>query len=218
MIVAVYLRETKSSLFYSPSNLFGLPLLVSIPTADTNYEQLYDIVLKSLSRYVTVPDPSEEWWKNTPADNMVDEDEDDQRGPPKLFTINLVNPYGNAIIDNLPNDGSELKLTDRKSSIVSLDWHCRAKELFYNDLTDWDFKLQFAEHRMFAMKSWHYEGTRFFATLLTGTESLWHLWVTAACGKNEAKKLRAEIRLSSNLVPDCNDVFYRPGKKLKKCA
>ena len=50
VIVAVYLREKKSSLTYSPSNLFGQPLLVGVPAADTNYEQLYEIVLKSLSR------------------------------------------------------------------------------------------------------------------------------------------------------------------------
>lgn len=66
VIVAVYLREKKSSLTYSPSNLFGQPLLVGVPSADTNYEQLYEIVLGSLSRYVTVPDPSEEWWKTKP--------------------------------------------------------------------------------------------------------------------------------------------------------
>ena len=31
VIVAVYLREKKSSLTYSPSNLFGQPLLLGIP-------------------------------------------------------------------------------------------------------------------------------------------------------------------------------------------
>ena len=64
----------------------------------------------------------------------------------------------------------------------------------------------------FAVKSWLYGGTRIFAILISGTESLWHLLVIAACGRNDAEKLRAEIRLSSNLVPDCNDVFNRPGK------
>lgn len=63
MIVAVYLREKKSSLTYSPSNLFGQPLLIGIPRQETNYEQLYDIVLNSLSRYVTTPDTQDEWWK-----------------------------------------------------------------------------------------------------------------------------------------------------------
>ena len=60
-----------------------------------------------------------------------------------------------------------------------------------------------------AMKSWRYRGIRIFATLTDG-RPYWHLCVTAACGRNEASKLRAEIRLSSNLMPDCNDVFYRP--------
>ena len=50
VIVAVYLREKKSSLTYSPSNLFGQPLLVGVPKADTNYEQLYNTVLKSSSK------------------------------------------------------------------------------------------------------------------------------------------------------------------------
>ena len=72
---------------------------------------------------------------------------------------------------------------------------------------------------MFAMKSWRHGGIRFFATLVPGKYFLWHLWVTAACGMNDAEKFRAEIRLSSNLVPDCSDVFYRPGKIWStKCA
>ena len=68
----------------------------------------------------------------------------------------------------------------------------------------------------FAVKSWLYGGTRIFAILISGTESLWHLLVIAACGRNDAEKLRAEIRLSSNLVPDCNDVFNRPVSALDK--
>ena len=61
------------------------------------------------------------------------------------------------------------------------------------------------------MRSWRHGGTRFFATLLTEADSFWTLWVTAACGKTAAEKFRAEIRLSSNLMPECNNVYYRPG-------
>ena len=61
------------------------------------------------------------------------------------------------------------------------------------------------------MRSWRHGGTRFFATLFTGADSFWKLWVTAACGKTAAEKFRAEIRLSSNIMPECNDVHYRPG-------
>lgn len=75
-LVAVYLREKKSSLTYSPSNLFGQPLLIGVPREGTNYEKLYDVVLSSLSRYVTPPPPlvegetpmpEQEWWKPAPA-------------------------------------------------------------------------------------------------------------------------------------------------------
>jgi len=61
-----------------------------------------------------------------------------------------------------------------------------------------------------ASKTWRYRGVRFIATLISGRHSLWHLYVMAVCGRNESSKFRAEIRLSSNLVPECNDVFYRP--------
>ena len=64
------------------------------------------------------------------------------------------------------------------------------------------------------MRSWRHGGVRFFSTLLSGNDSIWKLWVTAACGKTAAVKFRAEVRLSSNLAPDCNSVFYLPGKEL----
>ena len=62
----------------------------------------------------------------------------------------------------------------------------------------------------YAMRSWRHGGTRFFATLFNGTDSFWQLWVTATCGKTAAEKFRAEIRLSSNLTSECNNVYYRP--------
>ena len=62
----------------------------------------------------------------------------------------------------------------------------------------------------YAMRSWRHGETRFFATLLTGDGSFWQLWLTAACGKTAADKFRAEIRLSSSLMPKCNSMYYWP--------
>ena len=62
----------------------------------------------------------------------------------------------------------------------------------------------------YAMRSWRHGGIRFFATVFTGDDASWALWVTAACGQTAAEKFRAEIRLSSNLTPECNNVYYRP--------
>jgi hypothetical protein len=40
-----------------------------------------------------------------------DEEEDQQKGPPKLFIMNLVNSYGNAQLEQLENDGQPLHIT-----------------------------------------------------------------------------------------------------------
>ena len=40
-----------------------------------------------------------------------DDEEDQQKGPPKLFIMNLVNSYGNAQLEQLENDGQPLHIT-----------------------------------------------------------------------------------------------------------
>ena len=49
---------------YSPSHLFGQPLLIGLPRSNLTYETLYDRVLANLSRYVSPPKEGAEWWKN----------------------------------------------------------------------------------------------------------------------------------------------------------
>jgi hypothetical protein len=151
VITPVYLREKKSSMSYSPSNLFGQPLLIGLPKNNLTYESLYEKVLANLSRYVTPPLEGVEWWKPTPANNENSQngdepkpalaadpsedsnsptseenqspvsendpsaddefmEEDDLKGPPKLFALNLVNSYGNAQLTQLPNDGQPLAI------------------------------------------------------------------------------------------------------------
>ena len=138
---------------YSPSHLFGQPLLIGLPKNNLTYETLYERVLASLSRYVTPPAEANEWWRagNADAENNgatvngesngeakasgepsedsnspVSEEnqspdsesspfmdlgeEDDLKGPPKLFALNLVNSYGNSQIIELVNDGNPIKI------------------------------------------------------------------------------------------------------------
>ena len=42
-----------------------------------------------------------------------EEEEDQQKGPPKLFIMNLVNSYGNAQLEQLDNDGQQLQITSK---------------------------------------------------------------------------------------------------------
>ena len=144
---------------YSPSNLFGNPLLIGVPK-HSNYEDLYKCIMYHLSRYVKAVETAE-WGKAVNGDSNGDEskinnseentssssdgaslsplaeeeannenngggggeevedDEDmedeDGKGPPKLFVMNLVNSYGNTQIDQLKNDGKPLKLSGKES-------------------------------------------------------------------------------------------------------
>ena len=69
VIVPIYLREKKSSLSYSPSNLFGQPQLISLPKNNLTYEKLYNHLLKRLQRYVNPPPQGQIWWKSNANNN-----------------------------------------------------------------------------------------------------------------------------------------------------
>ena len=69
VIVPIYLREKKSSLSYSPSNLFGQPQLISLPKNNLTYENLYNHLIKRLHRYVNTPPSGQIWWKSNANTN-----------------------------------------------------------------------------------------------------------------------------------------------------
>ncbi len=63
VVVPVYLREKKTSVSYSPSNLFGQPMLLEVPSQGISYEELYHLALKKMSRLVKPIEEGEIWWK-----------------------------------------------------------------------------------------------------------------------------------------------------------
>ena len=131
--VPVYLRERKTGSTYSPTNLFGQPLLVSLPQS-CSVGQLYSALLERMSRYVARPEAEDEWWRPEPVkmeqdpssednssptseagpattngnedDDMLS-DEEELEGPVKLFTLHLVNSYGNAQLEPIDNAAGE---------------------------------------------------------------------------------------------------------------
>ena len=118
--VPIYLRERKTGSTYSPTNLFGQPLLASLPQSCTVLE-LYNALLLRMSRYVIRPQEEDEWWKPDPAASMEQDattatvtetettngnddddmlsDEEEVQGPLKIFSLHLVNSYGNAQLE-----------------------------------------------------------------------------------------------------------------------
>merc|ERR1719210_1420236 len=182
--VPVYLREKKTGSSYAPTNLFGQPLLVSLPQS-TTVGALYEALLTKMSRYVTRPSPEDEWWRPVPKakttesmeqgdsssveespssetepaktstntnddDDMLSDDEDNVDGPVKLFTLHLVNSYGNAQIEPIDSYADESSVTLNAKNYLSLDWHPKAKTKFFNEKTAEDFSQD---------ESWHGRAT-----------------------------------------------------------
>merc|ERR1719411_1937807 len=71
-------------------------------------------------------------------DEMLSEEEEEP--PTTLFTLHLVNSYGNAQIGPLEGEeegDSTIRLTSK--NYLSLDWHPRAKQKFFNEKAAEDF-------------------------------------------------------------------------------
>merc|ERR1719186_318716 len=184
--VPVYLREKKSCSTYAPSNLFGQPLLCSLPQSCTPSE-LYDALLQRMARYVSRPAQEDDWWKpppkrpdsgqgedcsmeqgegssggsseesptsetepgkassgDTPDDDMLSEEEEPV-GPLKMFSLHLVNSYGNAQIEPISEQEDE-NITLTAKNYLSLDWHPRAKQKFFNEKAAEDFSQDDSWH------------------------------------------------------------------------
>ena len=110
LIAPIYLREWNENL--KSFKLFGQPLLIGLPKKNLTYQLLYEHILARLSRYVSAPKDIQKWRQ-------------------KLFELNIVNPYGNSKMIELVDDGNQLKF--RNMSYIGLNWHPKAKELFYNE-------------------------------------------------------------------------------------
>ena len=78
-----------------------------------------------MSRYVVRPQPGDEWWKSEPAmeqdstssstatngnnedDDMLSEEEE-VTGPLKIFSLHLVNSYGNAQLEPIDSTAGNI--------------------------------------------------------------------------------------------------------------
>jgi len=176
IVIPVYMREKKMRPGYNnftstSMQLFGQPVLVPVSRKLCTYSYLYDIILRKMQRYVTIPEPTDEWWTEPDTGDVTngevemtngeeDYDSDNQgeessRGEdggegtssssggdippttngnnnqPALFTIHIVNSYGNSEVEKIRDDGKPVKLNSK--SYIAIDWHHRAKEKLFNE-------------------------------------------------------------------------------------
>ena len=114
LIAPIYLREWNENL--KSFKLFGQPLLIGLPKKNLTYHVLYEHILAMLSRYVSTHRSNGQKWGK------------------KLFELNIVNSYGNSKMIELVDDGIDGNPLKFKSmSYIGLNWHPKAKELFYNE-------------------------------------------------------------------------------------
>lgn len=58
--------------------------------------------------------------------------------PPRMFTFHFVNAYGSLDVNHFEDDGSYISLDSR--SYVAIDWHPKAKALFFDEATSEEFE------------------------------------------------------------------------------
>ena len=85
----------------------------------------------------------------TEDDDMLS-DEEEEAGPVKLFSLHLVNSYGNAQIEPIDSSADESSVSLNAKNYLSLDWHPRAKSKFFNEKKAEDFSQD---------DSWHGKAT-----------------------------------------------------------
>merc|ERR1712212_1270728 len=100
-----------------------------------------------MGRYVSVPQEGEEWWKPPPKENGVGGEEMEVAGEtaetgseesPSSETADAgVKPESAQDDDMLSEDEETIKLTSK--NYLSLDWHPRAKQKFFNEKAAEDF-------------------------------------------------------------------------------
>ncbi|XP_065058789.1 ubiquitin carboxyl-terminal hydrolase 15-like [Rhopilema esculentum] len=168
VVLPVYLRlERSSSLPYSTycgsPTLFGTPMLVPVPRKGVNYDDLYQIILRSLRRVmkpqneddndkaedeVNGEDSGDDEGKikedgyNQESDKNEEPIENDETQPKnnknrKLFCIKSVNSYGNSELHSFAvDDDDDLRLTN--NTYLAIDWKPKWKKLYFDEDADED--------------------------------------------------------------------------------
>ena len=88
--------------------------------------------------------------RTVPDDDDMLSDEEEEVGPVKLFSLHLVNSYGNAQIEPIDSTADESSVSLNAKNYLSLDWHPRAKSKFFEEKKAEDFNQD---------DSWHGKAT-----------------------------------------------------------
>ena len=126
--LSVYLKEVKSKNNYGYGSMFGVPFILQVPQEGLTYDQLYQLILNRMKRWIKVSQPEtgdSNSTQNQCIDNVRRETEVDMEtendvppsetnsadsGPSHLFAMDLVNSSGNSSINKLKSSSKTITL------------------------------------------------------------------------------------------------------------
>jgi hypothetical protein len=70
-------------------------MLVAVPRNSSDYDELYDVILAKLARFVIVPGADDEWWKtpDTSSDETTDDNTASSRKRPSDNGRKRLSPF-----------------------------------------------------------------------------------------------------------------------------
>ncbi|XP_064488064.1 ubiquitin carboxyl-terminal hydrolase 15-like isoform X2 [Ornithodoros turicata] len=182
VVLPVYMREKR--IHYQSNNcsapvyqLFSFPFFVTVPAKDCTYDMLYNIILKSLARYVTVPNPEEDGWceENSEQQNggiSLDEEVNDIDGE---YDRDVMAPADNSKDATSPKKGTAaaagsrlftLQCVNENGSMnmesladsshplklggrvyLAADWHSKARSRFFDGAKAEEVELHESVHQ-----------------------------------------------------------------------
>ncbi|XP_050414001.1 ubiquitin carboxyl-terminal hydrolase 4 isoform X1 [Patella vulgata] len=121
VVLPIYFRDKgrsrPSTNYGGRDQLFGTPLFIPVKGKVT-YDMLYDLLLVQMKRYVKVPDPKEEWWKDEDKEEMETNEENGDTDKPV-----------NGEVSNMDVCESDDELEDKKKDNGESK-SCKARRLF----------------------------------------------------------------------------------------
>uniref|UniRef100_A0A7N6AJY9 Ubiquitin carboxyl-terminal hydrolase n=1 Tax=Anabas testudineus TaxID=64144 RepID=A0A7N6AJY9_ANATE len=164
VLLALYLRERSHYRDYGSgsssygTSLFGHPLLLSVPRSSCSHEELYNLFLQRLARYVRPPDPSEELEEEEEEEDEDEEElyktqtngiSDEENEEDKQEEACSPSPPANEqpakrracrkrrktlfTIQAVNSNGTTERGVSRQEPYVAIDWDPEMKKRFYNE-------------------------------------------------------------------------------------
>ncbi|XP_075216653.1 ubiquitin carboxyl-terminal hydrolase 4-like [Lycorma delicatula] len=118
--------SSAAQISYLPSNMFGIPFIVVLPTTPCTYETVYNLICERIGRYFRKKS------EMCGGENMLTDSDNVMNVNDGLFSLYIVNGQNPTEAKKIPNDGSLLKFPDcLGKQFLALQWTVKSHKEFY---------------------------------------------------------------------------------------